>query len=64
MRVGLTEMLEPEAKTDNSGIWRRAQSEKTLRHRGGTALQNDMKRCGLLRKWVRGQKTENPRSPF
>ena len=41
MRVGLTEMLEPEAKTDNLNLATGANREKTLRHRGGTALQND-----------------------
>ncbi|AAS76315.1 hypothetical protein BK824_08560 [Klebsiella pneumoniae] len=39
MRVGLTEMLEPEAKTDNLNLATGANREKTLRHRGGTALQ-------------------------
>jgi len=39
MRVGLTEMLEPEAKTDNWNLATGTNCEKAQRHRGGTALQ-------------------------
>jgi hypothetical protein len=39
MRVGLTEMLEPEAKTDNLNLTTGANREKAQRHRGGTALR-------------------------
>jgi hypothetical protein len=39
MRVGLTEMLEPEAKTDNLNLATGTNCEKAQRHRGGAALQ-------------------------
>ncbi|APV34060.1 hypothetical protein J921_2225 [Acinetobacter baumannii 25493_8] len=39
MRVGLTEMLEPEAKTDNRNLATGANCEKARCHRGGTALR-------------------------
>ena len=39
MRVGLTEMLEPEAETDNLNLAMGANCEKAQRHRGGTALR-------------------------
>jgi hypothetical protein len=39
MRVGLTEMLEPEAKTDNLDLVTGTNCEKAQRHRGGTALR-------------------------
>ena len=38
MRVGLTEMLEPEAKTDNLDLATGANCEKAQRHRGSAAL--------------------------
>ena len=38
MRVGLTEMLEPEAKTDSLNLATGANSEKALRHRSSEAL--------------------------
>jgi hypothetical protein len=38
MRVGLTEMLEPEAKTDNPNLATGTNCEKALRHRGGAVL--------------------------
>ena len=34
----MTEMLEPEAKTDNLDLTTGANCEKALRHRGSTAL--------------------------
>ena len=37
MRVGLTEMLEPEAKTDNLDLATGTNCEKAQSHRGGTA---------------------------
>ena len=39
MRVGLTEMLEPEAKTDNLDLATGANCEQAQRHRGCAALQ-------------------------
>jgi len=38
MRVGLTEMLEPEAKNGNLNLATGTNCEKTLRHRSSTAL--------------------------
>jgi hypothetical protein len=38
MRVGLTEMLEPEAKMGNLNLATGANCEKAQRHRGGAAL--------------------------
>jgi hypothetical protein len=39
MQVGLTEMLEPEAKTDNLNLATGTNCEKALRHRGCAALR-------------------------
>ena len=38
MRVGLTEMLEPEAKTGKLDLATGTNREKAQRHRGGAAL--------------------------
>jgi hypothetical protein len=38
MRVGLIEMLEPEAKTDNLDLATGMNCEKAQRYRGGAAL--------------------------
>ena len=38
MRVGLTEMLEPEAQTDNLDLATGTSCEKARRHRGSAAL--------------------------
>jgi hypothetical protein len=39
MRVGLTEMLEPEAKMGSHDLVKGTNCENAQHHRGGTALQ-------------------------
>ncbi len=59
MRVGLTEMLEPEAKTGNPNLMTGTNCEKALSHRGGALLAKKLK-TGAAQKGEARQETKNP----
>ena len=61
MRVGLTEMLEPEAKTDNLNLATGTNCEKAQRHRGGAALQKQYL-LALAAQRLEAKKTKNQRN--
>ena len=67
MRVGLIEMLEPEAKTGGHDLVTGTNCGKALRHRGGAALRKQyllaLATQGAEAKKTTNQRNANRRSP-
>ena len=61
MRVGLTEMLEPEANTGNWDLATGTNREQAQRHRGGAALPKQ-ELLALAAQRLEAKKTKNQRN--